>query len=814
MKKILILILFVFVNSFGQEISTDPTNPINEERPDMLNHFNWMSEEYNVYHPIGGYTNGSNNFTKLPNPYFGSEEYQKHFNLHNIPVLTSFEDKLDSLDFHPKNGWELIHKHNGFMNDETTLITNALDNRNGPYVILYNKYTGKLRVLASFDNIGNPEKITTDLYFKEANSLKSTALFNHYGRVSQPLDQETKITRISQSSKGAINKGFIDSDFQMGYDPCSCENKSELFVSFEELTEEDVLLEGRLIGTSVPLDGSGESPLLNRKNFLTAVYGDDFSVNGGMLTYSNIDSLVQHYKAPERGPIDELIEDGFKAALKGGGKALDKNVINKGAVIVFDSLFSDVPFYKKGSKASLGVGAAVTNFLSSALFPNHSVPNISFIEAEMVLSGSVTNENPFNNGSINIVTPGSKDSNLSPWQNYPLYNKTLGLFTLLETPKVNFAYETEEDRVSRDEIKITSTRYYGIDSNSLKFTFNPDANVNVAKTKIYGGLVLIHKYSGYNHSQFIDDVVKRDSNLQTINIENSKGEYITPIVPLDKLGSIIPKSREYYKRIFLPTGNLSPELKTNIEVQLRIIIEYEFNENNYGEVNKSMQILTYPVELIKKESIINSYENLLSIPENRVISSPTTDNGLLINVPKRAWNHIQINPGYLSNGFNYAHTVKSKRITIKSGVRLKPKNSSTARLTFTSGIPLNRTSVINQVDQQYLDYFCENKYKGNVSNLNARTIGKLDEIQNDLLLNNRENIVSLFPNPTRDNITISSEVEMNHITILDVFGNVKYKRTVKGKSLNINVSTYQTGLFYLSVILSDGTTKRIPFQKN
>jgi hypothetical protein len=58
-------------------ISTNPDSPINNERPSMINHFDWRVQNLQVYHPAGGYT-GS--ISPMLNPYHTDFEYLSNLN--------------------------------------------------------------------------------------------------------------------------------------------------------------------------------------------------------------------------------------------------------------------------------------------------------------------------------------------------------------------------------------------------------------------------------------------------------------------------------------------------------------------------------------------------------------------------------------------------------------------------------------------------------------------------------------------------------------------------------------------------------------
>ena len=208
-----LVLMYLSLNfSYSQSnISTDPLNPINTERPELVNYFNWLDREFEVYHPDGHFNNGSNSIN-LGNPYYKRENYQRHFNLTNYETSLTPEQEKESLNFHPKDGWELLYKNNG-IDPWGNLITDPLKNRVGPYFAFYNKYTGQLRILAAFDGLGANDKIQTTLKFRQVSSLKTSALFNFYGQTALPLDQKSSVVEVAQVSGFASNRGFVSADF-------------------------------------------------------------------------------------------------------------------------------------------------------------------------------------------------------------------------------------------------------------------------------------------------------------------------------------------------------------------------------------------------------------------------------------------------------------------------------------------------------------------------------------------------------------------------------------------------------------------------
>ena len=73
--------------------------------------------------------------------------------------------------------------------------------------------------------------------------------------------------------------------------------------------------------------------------------------------------------------------------------------------------------------------------------------------------------------------------------------------------------------------------------------------------------------------------------------------------------------------------------------------------------------------------------------------------------------------------------------------------------------------------------------------------------------------VSIYPNPTHDNITINAE-EMRHITVLSILGQVVYETEVNGDEIVLNLSQFDAGIYLLRVITDNGIiTKEVSVMK-
>ncbi|MDZ7742106.1 MAG: T9SS type A sorting domain-containing protein [Bacteroidota bacterium] len=72
-------------------------------------------------------------------------------------------------------------------------------------------------------------------------------------------------------------------------------------------------------------------------------------------------------------------------------------------------------------------------------------------------------------------------------------------------------------------------------------------------------------------------------------------------------------------------------------------------------------------------------------------------------------------------------------------------------------------------------------------------------------------ILEIYPNPTRDNVTIESPIAIERITVMNYLGQVVYDATeVEETTVKLDVSTYESGIYFIKVETADGlTTERV-----
>jgi hypothetical protein len=133
-KILLICILLISMNNLILEaqclkgITTNPDSPVNTERADKRNtFFDWRALTYNVN-----------------SQYITTSQIESPFNQSNNLLVNHFLNNQDRL---PQDGWELIKYDMGFNENGTPKTTPV----GYLHMVLYNKFTGVLRVFVAGD---------------------------------------------------------------------------------------------------------------------------------------------------------------------------------------------------------------------------------------------------------------------------------------------------------------------------------------------------------------------------------------------------------------------------------------------------------------------------------------------------------------------------------------------------------------------------------------------------------------------------------------------------------------------------------------
>lgn len=693
---ILLLVLFGYSHCFAQcdnEVRTNPATKNNLELPDVSGATNTLDERYE--NSFNWWADGFYNLTNMQynptQPYVDISNVQDPF---SIPYYSYLVEALGAEEMNPQNGWELLLVNLGRYPDNMNPVP-ITTLREIPYIGLYNKYSGKFRLFVQYGYNEAPnlavDGLKIDLFYNLVGSPtnKSTILRLGSG-IDKPLDQlnhNTSLKAICPPNGSAVSQ-WMSADFQLTYDPCVCNIPTTLSVEFIFFSETDFELTGRSISV---VDDLVQNNQISNTDFLSGVSNDN---KNGYIIYEKMGSLMDDYIAEQEAYLDSLwlIErenEKIKNALlviKIAKSATQIGLLAATGAPTFASFASKWPAlnFKKvvGGVTTLDsvktkkfwettekiLGEWSKLIISESLKkkPDPTKPVMPTVTlTEMQFSGTLNNEDYA--PSLLFSTPGSFKNNTSTIdlpvsglpQGYPVYNQPLGVFALLETPKLKqYKYSKEivscEDIYIQDDADQSGDLFIGTKktsnienktqfklNSSLVYTFNPALDYNskevsamyVVKSKVK------NKEVGAGNEQTTEIAIKPfkskitdasvNVNSTTINtyanediwhyenfgstlqsgdtlVQNDSLVYQTEFIPINAFNNFVfelatkENSQKWVNTCFPLTGNIingfNHEIWEDLEIYLKIKVDAEFiGSHSNGEPHVYSYIFTYKI---------------------------------------------------------------------------------------------------------------------------------------------------------------------------------------------------------------------------
>lgn len=244
------------INGVATPLTTDPRNtnwPSPAYSPGFKrNYFPWFSEtapntnlDPAYEYKMQGYQNMTLTHPLYNPPYneiispFSPDNATGYSQPLRFRVSAPEEAITTSPDYLPEDGWELVKQDLGYYKNDNSGLPKArtivsepgvaelhANSRVLPYLMLYNKFTGNLRILGYAGHIFNETPVGRIAVVMSLNDQIGTlkknysGLLNSYGETYTPLDQATVIKRAESMTAHQGIAGFFWADFQMSYDPC------------------------------------------------------------------------------------------------------------------------------------------------------------------------------------------------------------------------------------------------------------------------------------------------------------------------------------------------------------------------------------------------------------------------------------------------------------------------------------------------------------------------------------------------------------------------------------------------------------------
>lgn len=483
--------IFVSKDNFGtinapSEHTTDPQFSFAPSgKP--TNTFDWRQEYYSMAYDAAGIRTAIN----VKSPFYSNEP-----NLRPISSKFSVDGTYQGgEDFSSIDGWEFVQMDFGY----DKLGNQKSELRGEPYFVLYNRFTGTLRVflyiyngtIANFLKVSIADKRTPTFSGKYRNArlwssyLQGKALDNPKLRAPE----YSKYIELSGTNKGK----FYYVDFTFNYDPCTCFFESNLQVKVDKVTRGSLEIVGKTLGGSIPAGADGYDEWMeNSGSFLTGVLDTPFGDQTQSLGDISLTSLNEWKNTPWSNETEftipgRKVQDWEREALRlqyEGTRTMStgdflsargKEIKAAGELLDGVDLFTELSGGKaikaigetldsrgtaiKGSGRATTAAAVKLRLENLEDEPDQVIPlrfpdpQPSLVFAELAAKGTLTIESNIFKDVV-ITTPGSKNAEHAPIEAgngtkgaFSYYNEPLGVFNLVYTPKVAVAVvKNERDR--------------------------------------------------------------------------------------------------------------------------------------------------------------------------------------------------------------------------------------------------------------------------------------------------------------------------------------------------------------------------------
>lgn len=406
--------------------TTDPSNPqhhlgndpttniyVNLRADDpSLPKLDWMVDQYQWWHE--GSNVDPDFFCNVRNPFDALN--------HDINVDRLYNSNPLLRDNRPENGWELMLFNFGIRIDDGTV-----DNVSHPYIVLYNKWRGVLRV---FYYLREPnfnedyDLVSLRLSFEDGTEDKQSANLNHFEEVAKPIDLFVKDQ--NQQTSNQLDNGITNvndctgmwmyADFVMAYDPCVCE------YTYDRL-QIDVMATNI---ASISLTGD----LTTNEATKTAPNNGQANTGSG-------------HKAAYKTVISSGIKAGksAKTFYKSGGDWVSFAAGIAGKIPPEKDV--EITKYVKLAKGVPYLGAAI-GLVDFFLFQEDKddKPKAQAVSFNATVNITGTIEDNASPGAVLFHVPGSDFYNISNLKEdqVPLYDEPMGVVSLLKTPKIEYSH--------------------------------------------------------------------------------------------------------------------------------------------------------------------------------------------------------------------------------------------------------------------------------------------------------------------------------------------------------------------------------------
>jgi hypothetical protein len=377
--------------------------------------FEWRGTQVNPMFQVRRYW-VPYNITTPPNRYLDTP-----FSI-NDANLSHFYLKRNQFD--SQDGWELMYRNMGYDNSfpRTSLSVRRVSY---PHFVMYNRFTSTVR---AFVNI--PNEKGTDIAFELSTIGRGAdpgrGMSLNYNEQLAPIVTSDFTPNVlgSQSLHENNPETWQYADFFVGYDPCVCRYETDLELRVKLITSSQLQVGGSLNGMINP------PPLSSIKQYSTDFY-----------------SYFEQNKTAKSG--GQFFKD-FKL-IKNAISLASIPIQLKTGVDLFSTFGTTGKFLKEGFSGIPLIGDILDYFGAfsgggAKVGPQLVTVTPMVLDARLNLRGTITTTLPYISPRFSL--PGARNVGVEDF--YPYYNEPVGVFALLEKPKITwrelpFSYGFDED---------------------------------------------------------------------------------------------------------------------------------------------------------------------------------------------------------------------------------------------------------------------------------------------------------------------------------------------------------------------------------
>ncbi|WP_143309957.1 T9SS type A sorting domain-containing protein [Chitinophaga vietnamensis] len=408
MRKPLLLFFLLVYGALSAVVSAQncPIRTVTTkwDGPGTSNTWNWSTAFYdNVYIK-------NRSYTTIASPFYAPTSTLQNPNLIFLqsPVVK---------ELLPEDGWELLVKDFGNnVNLPATAVTN-------PFFALYNRYTGTIRAFFMVIDplAGNNNGATISLMFESGPGGNESALLAFANPITSSVDKFVKGSMLRMPNKYSNEYDYwLFADFPVAYDPCTCVYNSKITFTVQ-------LIETTNASLSIKLKGASTGSI--KEVIKAAPAGVQSSLeSNSVLDWVNgvVKSGTEGYKSWQ----------GFSTAINGVKDAIV--TANPGQSQKITQELSGILNIAKAIPYVGAVAGVLDFFIGGGKNAARSAPMAFEANLQHVINGTADGKLELSTvrGYRTICTPGA--NNTGTITAIPTYDNPLGVFTLMETPKVEF----------------------------------------------------------------------------------------------------------------------------------------------------------------------------------------------------------------------------------------------------------------------------------------------------------------------------------------------------------------------------------------